>query len=1085
LRLSLPRRLLQRTPPTGGSQVGAFSSAAGASSASSMVGSVVPAAPSGEEFATFSLAHGFTGSLQPFAFGHAFADNDVPAGSVALGDSASWQCSPLTYWPSGCLKHAIIAGRITATSGVDSSISLSAGADPGGTALTEANLASALPVVTIAAGAHTLTLSSLVGTAALKRTVCSGPVMSNWIYRQPVTGSSHLVIWVDVRLYVGGHIEIFPWVENAYLTVASPTNDSRSYTVTIAGAVRFGPTVIDVKHRTRIPLVTGSTFSYWVGTDPQITPKHDRAYLMSTKLVPNYGWISPSSTALDALQQTYTANTLAGISSSMGVAGSSGALIPSEQALYVTSGGDARAYKSALVFGLSGGSWSTHYRDSSTNDPLKFSSYPSADLDSGGTPTIPDGTGGTNGTAVTTHQPSYGYLPFLVTGRWWFLEESMFWCTWNYLKSAAGARRGWTDYGTAPYLFANGSYGVIDPRHGGYANRGGHWSIRILAQTLALTPSSHGLYTDLKTAWESNTDFYNQAFVAGTFAPGWVSPQGFLGDYSSDGTSAYGSPGGSTAWWGAAWMSNFGGQAWGFSSDIGLPQTSASLTRHLAVRNQAYKQVIQRAGDGSGSNYNWRRFIVYSYPIGTDGTGLPPETMYTSTQSYAAYLSGYSLASIPATAGLTLKEHSSDVDLFAGSSSGIDASGDAGYGAFALSALAYAVSHGASGAAEGWSRVTSASNFAASFAKLNDSPEHGIGTPTPTWAVGQAVNEWRQIAGSAMSLCPPTVNPGSKDVKFRIDPWVGFSIDTRSNTVWAVANGGHDDYWGNEVLKICLNDASPAWVEVSPSDTLSSAPGDVSYYPSGRPTSSHTYYTQHFIERDNRAVRVGNGSAASVGNPKFDVSAYNASATGPSGWLPQGTYPNIPGTGVPITVAKDPSTEDFYAFVNNNNIWKWTHATGAWTALSVSLPVSFKESACAFDSSRNRIFLLKGAESAVCHTVTLSSGNTVGTVAAVTLFGTGAAAVSAAVKGIGMVYVAALDAYFVRLRAAGGSVYRINASTFETTLVTTTGGSSIPITPDSSGTPENVYGRFLYAPSLGGVFYTATHSDHSWFLRLH
>jgi hypothetical protein len=541
--------------------------------------------------------------------------------------------------------------------------------------------------------------------------------MSNFIYRKAVTGSNHLVLWADVRVYKGGNVEVFPWVENAYFLVASPVNDSRTYTITIGGTQRFSQ-LIDVKHRTRVPLVTGTgVFSYWTGTDPAITPKHDRAYLTATKLVPNYGWTSPSAATLNGLTQGYTPNTLAGVNSSMGTAGSSAALIPTHQAFYITTGGDARAYRAAVVHGMSGGSWSTHYRDESTNEPIKFGSYPDASLQ-GGTPSIPSGTGGENGTPVTTHQPSYGYLPFLITGRWWFLEESAFWATYNYLKATVLQRRGPTSGTGTPYYAATGAAGIADTRNGTYANRGAHWTLRTLAQTFALCPSGHATYADWKTAWETNAAFYQATFVDGTHSSGWVSPQGFLGDYSSGGGSLYGTPNGDNSWWGAAWMSNFGAQTWGFASDIGLGQSPASLTSHIAVRNHAYKQTVTRAGDGT--SYNWRRFGVYSYPLAFDSVDLPPEGWYTGADSYTHYLAGAAVTSIPATSGLTLKNHSSDVDMAAGSSTSSD------YFPFAMSALAYAVDHGATDAAAGWTRISGASNFTSALVDLHNNPEHAI-----------------------------------------------------------------------------------------------------------------------------------------------------------------------------------------------------------------------------------------------------------------------------------------------------------------------------------------------------------------------
>ena len=41
-------------------------------------------------------------------------------------------------------------------------------------------------------------------------------------------------------------------------------------------------------HHTRVPLISGATLSYWLGTDKTVTPKHDAAYLAQTGLVQPY-----------------------------------------------------------------------------------------------------------------------------------------------------------------------------------------------------------------------------------------------------------------------------------------------------------------------------------------------------------------------------------------------------------------------------------------------------------------------------------------------------------------------------------------------------------------------------------------------------------------------------------------------------------------------------------------------------------------------------------------------------------------------------------------------------------------------------
>jgi hypothetical protein len=685
---------------------------------------------------SFTLTSPNTGT-HPFAIGHAFREGEVPAGSGVAVTGATAQVTPNTYWPDGSLKHAIIAGTASLTANVAATIGLASGTASSGTALTTTDLKNTGIVAAIGCGSF--------GTASWAATDwdtphyqhVSGHRMSSWLYRKPVVSDPHLVAWMEVRLYAGGAVEILPWIENAYLNVASPTTKaSTTYTFTLGGTQRYSQTFV-LSHHSRVPLVTGTgVFSYWLGTDPAVTPKHNIAYLTATKLVPNYGYTSPSTTKLNALNQSYTPNTLAGVSASMGAAGSSAALIPTSAALYLTSNGDPRGYRAALVFGLSGGSWPTHYRDNTTNQLLKFASYPNVSEQVGqGTPELPAPSGTTNGTPVITHQPSFGYLPYLISGWHWFWEESGFWETWNYLKHTPAQR----SQGTG-----TGAKAIHDTRNGTNANRGAHWGLRTLAQTLSLCPTDHPIYSDLVSSWENNTAHYATTYTV--LAQPWYSPQGVLGEYGAD--SAYGSPGGNTSWWGAGWMNMFGCQTWGFASDIGLPQSATSLANHLAVRDHTYKQVVGRAGDGLGGNYNWRRLAVFDFPLGSDGTGMPVETWYTSAQSYSNYIAGKGLASIPATAGLSLKMHASDGDVVPGSSTAQS------YGPFALSALAYAVDHAAAGASEGWNRVSGASNYVSGFVELQDDPEHGITPRANTYlagvVAGMSVGAWTQLTVSGL-----------------------------------------------------------------------------------------------------------------------------------------------------------------------------------------------------------------------------------------------------------------------------------------------------------------------------------------------
>jgi hypothetical protein len=175
----------------------------------------------------------------------------------------------------------------------------------------------------------------------------------------------------------------------------------------------------------------------------------------------------------------------------------------------------------------------------------------------------------------------------------------------------------------------------------------------------------------------------------------------------------YGNPyGNATYWGGAGWMYGMVNQVWGFTKDLDLPQTTG--TEHDAVVAHAMKWSIGCAGGASGWNY--RRFTTYGAVIGNGTTLALHPDFATALSAHEAF---YSLGSLDASAGLSLKQHSSNTDLISASSSWP-------YFGQQFAALAYATEFGLPGASDGWARVTGAQNFAATATQFNQDPVYGI-----------------------------------------------------------------------------------------------------------------------------------------------------------------------------------------------------------------------------------------------------------------------------------------------------------------------------------------------------------------------
>jgi hypothetical protein len=334
-----------------------------------------------------------------------------------------------------------------------------------------------------------------------------------------------------------------------------------------------------------------------------------------------------------------------------------------------------------------------------------------------------------------------------------------------------------------------------------------------------------------------------------------------------------------------------------------------------------------------------------------------------------------------------------------------------------------------------------------------------------------AVGEWRQIPNSAMSTAPISVQTypalGGTGPESKVIAWCGLAMDTRDSTLYSPANGGHMDYAGNEVDSIRLSDDAPRWVERRASTPVSLVRTSTTHYGDGRPTSRHSYYGLVCNELRNR-VMVMAGSRWGDGWQMAAMDGFDLSA---NDWDAARTYPDVPAA-VPslygATIVEQKSTGDIYAFANNS-VFRWGNDTNKWTTVATGGIVGF-EAGSALDTQRNRILVLGGLGNDR-GLYTLGSNTT----QSVSLSGSAAGSVSGA--GNGMVYEPLLDAYLLRKSGPGSTVYRIDAQTFAVDVLATTGGGSVP------SAYNDVYRRFLFAPTLGGVVYCPDYDTNLWFLR--
>lgn len=347
-------------------------------------------------------------------------------------------------------------------------------------------------------------------------------------------------------------------------------------------------------------------------------------------------------------------------------------------------------------------------------------------------------------------------------------------------------------------------------------------------------------------------------------------------------------------------------------------------------------------------------------------------------------------------------------------------------------------------------------------------------TVTPTWRVGVAAGQWVQLANTAINSVDPSPSAAGT-VSEKVHAWNSMTFNAGKSTGYSIANGGHTDYSGNEADAINFEANAPVWAQILAPSQLSPGDAPSGYYSDGKPMSRHSYQRHTFNEFEQNAMMFG-GSRWNAGNIDGPVSALRLSD---NTYLPSGSFPGLPsalnaGTCYSLPFCADERNGYVYAF-GNFAVCRLNRNKGTWTTVTTGAPAYGNGTNSAFDTTRNRILLFGGIDSTIYqHTFSPDSN----TFTSITLTGASASAVMNIREG-SVAYVPALDVYLVRDGASGGTVYQINASTFATTVYSTSGGASIPAAFSAAG----LYKKFFYSRRLGGVCLVAhTHTGNAWFL---
>lgn len=863
----------------------------------------------------FTLRSKSAQAAAPFALGFTFRRGQVPLGSEVYSRNARLQVNVRNRWPDGSLRFAQLSGTADLPADQTVAIRLETGSAVSGTALSLADLKKTGVKAEIDCGGFGRASWADADWDIPFATWVTGPLMSSWIFRRSVGTDAHLTAWLEVRLYVGGRVEVLPWIENGYLRVASPTNKLATYSFSLGGTQRFAGQ-IDLKSHQRTVLLSGSALSWWLSGDPGVTMRHDALYLQQTEMVPSYRSRLPDdASVLSNLAETFQPLQAGNLSYSNDDMGSAGyqapiGLLPLHDVCYLTSGVE-KAFGSVIRNGYSAGRYGIHYRDETTNRPLRFSRYPTLVLGSNSgfkdagasttnsfTPTV-TATGRPVGWDVA-HSPSVGYLAYLLSGRFYFMEECQFAATTNYLgKTDSANSRG-------------GSLGLVKPVGGAYQTRSCAWSWRTLVQALSVTPDDDATVRDeFVKVVEANIQDFHATYVAQPNNPfGWIEPG-----------ETYSIP-----QFGSSWQQDFVTAAFGYSLSLGLPVSETARGKLNEFFAWKARSVVRRLGPRGAFWYvNGAPYVLSISPSASPDyrTGKGP-WYSTDAEVYAA----------------TFASPASWLSNVEGMMSSEIMPGERAYWGNLMPALSYAVRHGVPGAQAAYNRVLGSSNWPALRDAFNTQPVWAVepARQSPSWLANAPLHTWISIPG--------TQGAGGSAV----GAFSGMAYNEQTNEIVIAAAGGHNDSADNRVVSLRLTDDAPRWQIRMASSTV--AKRDAAYYDDGKPTSRHLYHSIHFVPAIQRVMLFGARGVYGAGGTQISVDGFNLDT---QRWDPAKTHPEVPGGQGGACMIR--ATGEVWS----SGLYRWSPVTRNW---SNPLTVRVNEGAAlhwpiSHDSRRNQLFALQ------------------------------------------------------------------------------------------------------------------------------
>ena len=600
-----------------------------------------------------------TQSNVPVTFGQVFKEGDVPKGATLTatlnGQPVTLQVDPKATNPDGSLRHAVLTVMVPWLAGnADLPLTLSTGLSQSGQApitLSQLLATSFDAKVSINLGGknYTINARALLQAADLANACqpwdpqcdvwLSGPLTSAWVVNGAATASDGttapgLRVYFAVRAYAGatagtvGSVRTDIIVEN---TNAFAPQVQPQYTATLtSGSASYTSPALTQYTATRWHKVL-----WWNNAQPQVYLQQDTQYIQNSKAVSRYMALQPDESFLAGLRQSCAPLDNCDQSQAMGTTGAQPAIgpLPRWTSVYIVDP-DVRAYNWMLANTDALGTYGIHYRDAATGFPVSVQKHPYVTIANWGSASqmaLQTSTKGaayradllstcTNNLVVSNcsngwyttgnpnlwdnaHQPAESYVPYMVTGDYYYMSELAFGASHNEVWSNESYR--------------GLSKGLIDPSHGQV--RGKAWVLREMADAAWLLPDNYPLKAEFTADVENSLADWNAAYTTNPDA----NPLGLMDDgavYSMNGGSHNGM---------APWQHNFLTWSAGHAAELGFAGAAA-------FRNWLAKFEIGLMTDwqnNSTQGYCWLEASAYAIQVkDASGNWLPSYTaVYAAT----------------------------------------------------------------------------------------------------------------------------------------------------------------------------------------------------------------------------------------------------------------------------------------------------------------------------------------------------------------------------------------------------------------------------------------------------------------------